>query len=80
MGDVATTETQRVSIKIGWQHLSMVEAWCLKNVGSRLYWLHSNRGGEGWNIKNIDGQYYLELQEPKLMTMAVLSLSEYLEC
>ena len=28
-----------------------VEAWCMKNIGPRMYYLHNQIGGQGWVIK-----------------------------
>jgi len=74
MGDV-------VSIKIQPGKVSFVEAWCMRHVSPRMYYIHSSIGGAGWNIKRRNGgnQAILELHDPKMMTMALLTLGEYLE-
>lgn len=79
MGVMATAKIQRSKIKINWTASSPVEAWCMKHVGPRLYWLHSKRGGEGWKIENCPGGYTVELEDPKKMTMLVLTLGDRIE-
>lgn len=58
--------------------VSIVEAWCLKNVGPRLFHLHNSRGGEGWLIKKSVGSWIFELEDGRQMTMALLVLGDKL--
>jgi hypothetical protein len=52
------------------------EAWCMKHVGPRLYYIHDRIGGEGWRIMRIYGEVLLCLEDDKKATMAMLMLSE----
>ena len=74
MGDV-------VSVKIQPNKVRFVEAWCMQHVSPRMYYIHSGIGGTGWSIKihQAGEGARLELHDPKMMTMALLTLSEYLE-
>ena len=76
MGNLATTEIQRPKIRISWTAVNEVEAWCMKHVGPRLYYLHHKRGGEGWKMEYTNSGYSLELEDPKMMTMAILALGD----
>lgn len=70
-----------VGIKIHPAKVRFVEAWCVKHVSPRLYYIHSDIGGSGWSIKRHKGgsDVRLQIHDPKIMTMALLSLGEYLE-
>ena len=52
------------------------EAWCLKHIGPRLYYLHNKIGGEGWRImrsKN-SSDILLCIEDDKKALMAMLTL------
>ena len=53
------------------------EAWCLKHIGPRLYYIHDRIGGEGWRImrRRGGGEVLLCLEDDKQATMAMLTLS-----
>jgi len=34
-----------------------VEAWCMRYIGPRLYYLHTQIGGQGWVIKQQQSSY-----------------------
>lgn len=50
------------------------EAWCLKYIGPRLYYIHNNIGGQGWRIMSKHGTILLCLEDDKKATMAALTL------
>jgi len=54
------------------------EAWCMKHVGPRLYYIHDRIGGEGWRIMRSrnKSEMLLCLEDDKKATMAMLMLSE----
>jgi hypothetical protein len=52
------------------------EAWCMKHVGPRLYYLHDRMGGEGWRIMRKGGRVLLCLEDDKKASMAALMLIE----
>jgi hypothetical protein len=64
--------------------IPIVEAWCLKNVGPRLFHLHTSRGGQGWLIKKSGSSltspapWIFELEDGRQMTMALLVLGDKL--
>lgn len=44
------------------------ETWLIKNIGPRMFYLHSSIGGEGWiakksYIKNIDSKHHTTVWE-----------------
>lgn len=53
------------------------EAWCMKFIGPRLYYIHDRMGGEGWRImrSRTDGSTLLCLEDDKKATIAMLTLS-----
>ena len=51
------------------------EAWCMKHIGPRLYYIHDRIGGEGWRIMRRGGGVLLCLEDDKQATMAMLTLS-----
>ena len=52
------------------------EAWCMKHVGPRLYYIHDRIGGQGWQIKKVGMGSVLYLEDNKKATMAALMLIE----
>ena len=52
------------------------EAWCLKHIGPRLYYLHNSIGGEGWRILRRNNQTYVCIEDDKTALMAMLTLSD----
>lgn len=70
---------KRSTLKINHQHIWQVESWCLKNIGPRLFYIHNKRGGQGWMITRIpNGSWLFELENEKMMTMAILTIGSYL--
>jgi hypothetical protein len=52
------------------------EAWCIKNVGPRLYYIHNKIGGNGWHIRNSkSSEVLLCLDDDKKATLSMLTLS-----
>ena len=51
------------------------DAWCMKHVGPRLYYIHDRIGGEGWRIMRRQDAVLLCLEDDKQATMAMLTLS-----
>ena len=58
--------------------INKAEAWCMKHVGPRLYYIHDRIGGEGWRIMPLRGgaEILLCLEDDKKATMAMLMLIE----
>jgi len=52
------------------------EAWCMKHIGPRLYYIHDRMGGEGWRIMRKADRVLLCLEDDKKATMAMLTLIE----
>lgn len=50
----------------------------MKKIGPRLYYMHNKQGGVGWMLKQDNYNWYLELEDPKLMTMLLLSIGDNL--
>lgn len=57
---------------------SSAEAWCLKHLGPRLYYLHNKIGGEGWRIMKSQKSpdILLCIEDDKKALMAILTLSD----
>ena len=58
--------------------IDKAEAWCMKHVGPRLYYVHDRLGGEGWHLmrKYKSNEVLLRLEDDKKATMAALMLIE----
>jgi hypothetical protein len=56
----------------------IAEAWCLKHLGPRLYYLHNKIGGEGWRIMRAhrSPEILLCIEDDKKALMAMLTLSD----
>lgn len=57
------------------------EQWLIKNVGPRMFYLHSSIGGQGWIYKELPFQNYdssghtLTFEDDKLATFFVIKFS-----
>ena len=56
---------------------NLAEAWCMKHIGPRLYYIHDRIGGEGWRImRDQKGpNILLCIEDDKKALMAMLTLS-----
>ena len=56
--------------------IGKAEAWFIKHVGPRLYYIHDRMGGDGWRIMRKGGRVLLCLEDDKKASMAALMLIE----
>jgi hypothetical protein len=56
--------------------IGKAEAWCIKHVGPRLYYIHDRMGGDGWRIMRKGGRVLLCLEDDNKASMAALMLIE----
>jgi hypothetical protein len=56
--------------------INKAEAWCMKHIGPRLYYIHDRIGGEGWHIMRKYNDVFLRLEDDRKATMAMLMLIE----
>ena len=56
-------------------NVGKAEAWCMKHIGPRLYYIHDRIGGEGWRIMRKGDRVLLCLEDDRQATMAMLTLS-----
>ena len=52
------------------------EAWCLKHIGPRVYYLHNSIGGRGWRIMTKNREIFVCIEDDKKALMAMLTLSD----
>lgn len=54
------------------------EAYCIKHIGERLFWLHRARGGQGWMIRKDreSNSFLLTIDDEKKALLAALYLSD----
>ena len=52
------------------------EAWCLKYIGPRLYYIHNKIGGEGWQIKSKNRELFLAIEDDKKALMAMMTIGD----
>jgi hypothetical protein len=57
-------------------NVGKTEAWCMKHIGPRLYYIHDRIGGKGWRIMRRQDEILLSLEDDKKATMAMLMLVE----
>lgn len=53
--------------------------WCEKNIGPRLFWIHSSIGGSGWSLNqkyNFNNEITLIIEDDKKALLAMLSLGD----
>ncbi len=53
--------------------------WCEKNIGPRLFWIHSSIGGSGWHLSQRDyrsDNVILKIDDDKKALLAILSLED----
>ncbi len=58
--------------------VNSVVAWCMKKIGPRLFYLHDKQGGIGWKIVRDRYSWYVELEDPRMMTLLILSIGDEL--
>lgn len=64
-----------VSIKI--KNIQAAEAYCLKYIGPRMFYLHDKIGGQGWVINRpFRHDSTLTIQDEKRALLAILALSD----
>ena len=68
----------RIKLKNG--DTTPIEAWCMRHLGARLYWMHDRRGGTSWRIrKSIDMKnrhcWELEIDNEKQALLLMLKFS-----
>ena len=58
--------------------LGKAEAWCMKYIGPRLYYIHNKIGGAGWRIMrgHKSSEILLCIEDDKTALMAMLTLSD----
>lgn len=50
-----------MKLKIKQGKVGEAEAWCLKHIGPRMFYLHHKIGGVGWVLKKEHSGWELEL-------------------
>lgn len=65
----------KYSVPIPAGRVTELEQWCEANIGPRLYYLHSDRGGKHWRITQHEKfKYVLETNEDyHIMTWLALT-------
>jgi hypothetical protein len=56
--------------------IGKAEAWCMKHIGPRLYYIHDRMGGDGWRIMRKGDRVLLCLEDDIKATIAMLMLIE----
>lgn len=58
--------------KVDRNNIRGVEAWCMRYIGPRMYYLHTQIGGQGWIIKqpgSSNSRVIIEDDKVALMAM-----------
>lgn len=54
-----------------------VEAWCMRFIGPRMYYLHTQIGGEGWIIKQSKSSYAMvTIEDDKQALLAMIKFGK----
>jgi len=55
-----------------------VEAWCMRYIGPRMYYLHNRIGGQGWTIKRatLGGPATIAIEDKHHALMAMLKFGK----
>lgn len=54
------------------KHTQEVEAWCMRYIGPRMFYMHTQIGGQGWIIKHpqsMNARIIIEDDKQALMAM-----------
>jgi len=46
--------------------------WFVKNIGPRTHWMPKSIGGKGWRFETSHGEWYLTMDDDKMMTYYLL--------
>lgn len=66
-----------LEFEVGYRDVRHVEAWCLKHISSRIFYIHTSQGGEGWRIKKSStGNYLIAIEDDKAAIMAMLKFGK----
>ena len=65
-------------MKIKIKNMAKAEAWCIRYVSPRSYYLHNRFGGKGWQIKKQGFGPVLYLDDEKNGLMALLAVGDSL--
>ncbi len=52
------------------------EAWCMKHIGPRLFYLHNRIGGTGWVIDRHKEKIILRVQDKNQYLMALIKFGK----
>ena len=52
------------------------EAWCMKYIGPRLFYIHNKIGGPGWMIIRENGETILRVEDEKKYLLALLKFGK----
>ncbi len=56
--------------------IGRTEAWCMKHIGPRLFYLHNRIGGTGWMIDRYNGKTILRIQDKHQYLMALIKFGK----
>jgi hypothetical protein len=52
------------------------EAWCMKYISPRLFYIHDKCGGPGWMIVRKNGETILQIEDEKKYLLALLKFGK----
>lgn len=52
------------------------EAWCMKHIGPRMFYLHNKSGGPGWTILRQNGRTILRIEDKNQYLMALIKFGK----
>ena len=62
--------------KVNRNNISSIEAWCVRFISPRQYYLHTQIGGQGWNIKLPPSGACVIIEDDKVALMAIIKFGE----
>lgn len=63
--------------EINISNIGQTEAWCMKHIGPRLFYLHNKIGGEGWMIlRQGSSTPVLRIEDEKQYLLALIKFGK----
>jgi hypothetical protein len=65
-----------MTVDIEISNIGQTEAWCMKHIGPRLFYIHNKIGGPGWTILKQGSKAILRVEDRNQYLMALLKFGK----
>ena len=62
--------------KVNRNNIGSIEAWCVRYISPRKYYLPKQIGGHGWSIKRMYSTPTVAIEDDKVALMAIIKFGE----